>query len=85
MEQCGFLFFFNTVALHYTNDYAWYSICSTWFLDIRISTCSINSIYIAKRQKQAEGQTQTYKVKEHMQQLTPSLVVNTCHIYIILL
>ena len=33
---------FNTVILyHYTinNDYTRYNICSTWFLDIRISPC----------------------------------------------
>ena len=27
------------ILYHYINDYMWYYICSTWFLDIRISTC----------------------------------------------
>ena len=30
------------ILYHYTvnNDYTWYYICSAWFLDIIISTCS---------------------------------------------
>ena len=33
------MFVFNTVSLHYNNDYAWYNIRSICFLDIIISTC----------------------------------------------
>ena len=32
------MFAFNTVLLH--DYYTWYNMCSAWFLEIRIPTCS---------------------------------------------
>ena len=39
--------YFHLILYHYTvnNDYTWYNIRSTWFLDIRISTCYSDSDY----------------------------------------
>ena len=45
---CQGLFVFNILFIilyHYTtnDNFTWYNICKAWFLDIRISTCSVHN------------------------------------------
>ena len=40
--------YINALLLHYSyinDDYTWYSICSAWFLDIRISNLFLSQFY----------------------------------------
>ena len=62
---CGVQFFVDFIMIIYevVVSYTWclrYIICSTWFLDIRISTCSVYSMQNVE--KESRWQTETSNV-----------------------